>query len=143
MLVRCMYASRAAQPLSPALLDPIFEQSRANNLRSGITGLLCFADDIFVQVIEGGRDEVCELFNSIVRDQRHQEVRILVYEEISERRFGNWSMGQVNLAAVNPALMLKYSERAQFDPFICSGNATMALLFDLVATGSIVGHASA
>ena len=138
MLVRCLYASRPAQPLSAAVLDPIFEQCCRNNPRLGITGMLCFTKDVFVQVIEGGRDNVCKLFNAIVRDDRHADVQLLVYEEISERRFGNWTMGKVNIEHVNPALLLKYTEKAELDPFSCSGRATMALLDELVATGSIV-----
>ena len=140
MLVRCLYASRAAKPLSADVLDPILEQSCKNNPRLGITGMLCFTKDVFVQVIEGGRDEVCELFNAIVRDDRHVDVRLLIYEEISERRFGNWTMGQVNIENINPALLLKYSEKAELNPFNCSGQATMALLDDLVATGSIISR---
>ena len=71
------------------------------------------------------------------RDDRHQQVRLLTFDEISERRFGNWTMGRVNLATVNPALLLKYSEKAELNPFTCSGRATMALLDELVATGAI------
>jgi hypothetical protein len=141
MLVHCLYASRPAKPLPPALLDRILEQSRRNNPPRGITGLLCFTSETFVQVIEGGRDEVCELFNTIVRDERHQHVRLLAYEEIAERHFGNWTMGQVNVDAVNPALLLKYSEKAGLNPFNTSGQATLALLMELVATGSIVNRA--
>jgi len=140
MLVRLLYASRAATPLTASVIDSILEQSRENNLRQGITGMLCFSDDIFMQVLEGGRDEVCELFNAIVRDQRHLDVRILVYEETAERRFGSWTMGQVNLAKVNPALLLKYCEKAVLNPFGCSGRASMALLDELVATASVVSR---
>lgn len=142
MLVRCLYASRAAAPLVAPVVDSILEQSRKNNPRQGITGMLCFFDDIFVQVLEGGRDEVCELFNAIVRDDRHRNVRMLTYEEISERRFGSWTMGQVNIATVNPSLLLKYSEKAVLNPFSCSGHATMALLDELVATAAIVSRGS-
>jgi hypothetical protein len=140
MLVRCLYASRARQPLLPATIDAIVEQSRRNNPARGITGLLCFVDDIYVQVLEGGRDAVCELFNTIVRDDRHQGLRLLSFEEIGERRFGHWNMGQVNIAQVNTALLLKYSERATLDPFNASGQATMALLDEFVATAQIVSR---
>jgi hypothetical protein len=140
MLVRCLYASRPAQPLSASLLDSILEQSSKNNPKLGITGMLCYTHGVFVQVIEGGRDEVCELFNAIVRDDRHLDVRILVFEEIAERRFGNWTMGQVNIEKINSALLLKHSEKPELNPFNSSGRATMALLEDLVASGSIVGR---
>ncbi len=138
MLVRCLYASRAATQ-GPEV-DSILEQSRRNNPKLGITGMLCVSDGVFIQVLEGGRDEVCDLFNTIVRDPRHSHVRILVFEEISERRFANWTMGQVNLAKVNPSLLLKYSDKAMLNPFGCSGHATMALLQELVATAAITGR---
>jgi hypothetical protein len=138
MLVRCLYASRPTQPLTGPFLDGILEQSRRNNPKLGITGLLCVSDNLFIQVLEGGRDEVCELYNAIARDDRHEHVRMLAYEEISERRFGGWTMGQVNIARLNPSLLLKYFKRAELDPFECSGHATMALLTELVATASIV-----
>lgn len=137
MIVRCVYASRAASPLTPPMIEDILEKSRVNNPAHGITGLLCYSGDVFIQVLEGGRDEVCELYNAIVRDQRHANVRLLVFEEIRERKFCNWTMGHVDLSKVNPGLLLKYHERAVLDPFTCSGSATMALLDELVATAAV------
>jgi hypothetical protein len=142
MLVRCLYASRPVKPGPADLLDRILEQSRRNNSPRGITGLLCHTSDVFVQVIEGGRNEVCDLFNVIVCDQRHSQVRLLSYEEITERRFPGWSMGQVNVETINRAVLLKYSERPVLDPFSSSGQATMALLMELVASGSILTRGS-
>jgi hypothetical protein len=138
MLVRCLYASRPAEAMSGPLLDAILDQCRRNNPRQGVTGLLCVADDLFIQVLEGGRDEVCEIFNAIVRDDRHKNVRLLSYEEITERRFGNWTMGHVSISRVNPSLLLKYFKRVELDPFDGPGQATLALLGELVATASIV-----
>jgi hypothetical protein len=140
MLVRLLYASRATAPLKAAVQDSILEQSRRHNPARGITGILCYSDDLFLQVLEGSRDEVCELYNTIVRDQRHQDVRILSFEEIRERRFGHWTMGHVNLAKVNPSLLLKYGERAELNPFATSGHATMALLEELIAAALVVGR---
>lgn len=140
MLVRCLYASRPNPAIEGPALDRILDQSRKNNPALGITGLLCVSENLFIQVIEGGRDEVCELFNAIVRDDRHRQVRILSYEEITERRFGSWTMGQVSIAKLNPSLLLKYFKRVELDPFDCSGQATMSLLGELVATASILNR---
>ena len=141
MLVRLLYASRAATSLTGTVVDSILAQSRRNNTERGITGILCYSDDIFLQALEGGRDDVCETFNAIVRDERHASVRILSFEEIGERRFGGWTMGQVNIAKVNPSLLLKYAEKPVLNPFSCSGRASMSLLEELMATASILGRA--
>jgi hypothetical protein len=137
MIVRCLYASRASTALTSAMIEDILERSRVNNPTNGITGVLCYSGDIFIQVLEGGRDEVCELYNSIVRDGRHGHVRLLVFEEIRERKFSNWTMGHVDLSKVNPGLLLKYQERPVLNPFATSGSATMSLLEELVATAAV------
>jgi len=66
---------------------------------------------------------------------------LLSYDEIHERRFGGWSMGQVNLSRLNPALLLKYSETATLDPYAVSGVVSMALFDELVATAAVMGPA--
>jgi Sensors of blue-light using FAD len=142
MLVRCLYASRAAKPQEDAVLDAILKQSRKNNAKYGITGMLCFANGVFVQVIEGGRAEVSRLLNAIIRDDRNIDVEVLSFEEITERRFGNWNMGQINIAAINPALLLKYSEKPELNPFACNAHVTMALLGEIAETGTIVHRSS-
>ena len=140
MLVRLLYASRPVAPLTTAVVDSILAQSRAHNPRLGITGGLGYSQDLFLQVLEGSRDAVCELYNTIVRDERHDHVRILSYEEIAERRFGNWTMGHVDVTTVNPSLLLKYAELPVLNPFSCSGKASLALLDELLATAAVIGR---
>ena len=142
MLVRLLYASRAADNVSQEELLKILSQSKANNPESGITGVLCSSGRIFLQVLEGGRIQVNALYNHIAADTRHKDVVILSYEEISERKFSGWSMGLVNLERINPSLLLKYSECAALDPYCVSGKASMALFDELMATASIMGQSS-
>ena len=140
MLVRLMYASRALPGVNQDELLAILRKSKANNPALGVTGVLCFGEGIFLQALEGGRGAVNTLYNRIVGDARHTQVELLVYEEISERRFAGWSMGQVNMPRLNPALLLKYSEKPTLDPFAVSGQVSMALFEELCATASIVGQ---
>jgi hypothetical protein len=138
LLVRLMYASRAAKPLDPEELAQILRQARTTNPKLGVTGVLCSSGELFIQVIEGGRAAVNRLYNRIIADSRHTEVTLLSYEEIDERRFAGWAMGQVNMARLNPALMLKYSETATLDPYSVSGKAAVAMFDELVATAAVV-----
>ncbi|MFT3988069.1 BLUF domain-containing protein [Aestuariivirga sp.] len=142
MLVRCLYASRSKGPIRGATQDSILETARRKNPAHGITGILCVCHNgnIFIQVLEGGRDQVGDLLTSIMRDDRHEHIRILSYGEIGERKFYSWTMGQVDMAKINPGLLLKYHERAVLDPFSATGEATMALLDELVASGSILSR---
>jgi hypothetical protein len=138
MLVRLMYASRATEPVRPETLQAILKQSTSHNPALGVTGVLCHSGDVFLQVLEGGRLQVNALYNRIAQDPRHRDVVILNFDEIEERRFAGWSMGQVKMNRLNPALLLKYSESATFDPYSVSGKVSAALFNELVATASVV-----
>lgn len=140
MLVRLLYASRAVGPVSPHAIDAILERSRTNNPALGITGVLCHGGEVYMQVLEGGRDAVNALYNRIAADARHREVTLLHYDEISERRFAGWTMGQVNLGRINPSVLLRYSTRPVLDPFSTPGGASLALLEELISTAQIMGR---
>lgn len=139
MLVRLLYASRAASDVDADALAAILKRSREHNAHVGVTGVLCFCANsrIFMQVLEGGRNQVSKLYNDISHDRRHSDVALLSYEEIGERKFASWSMGQVHMNRLNPALVLKYSEGTLLDPYAVSGKATLALFNELVETASI------
>ena len=139
MLVRLLYCSRAVDT-SPDAIESILAQARQHNPATGITGILCYGGGIFLQCIEGGRLPVSDLFGHIQRDARHKDVALLHYEEISERRFGGWSMGQVNISKINHSILLKYSEKPELDPYSVSGRVSLALLEDLMATAAICGR---
>ena len=139
MLVRLLYASRAAEPVHADTLAAILKVSKEHNHAVGVTGVLCHCatSKIFMQVLEGGRGAVSALYNRIAQDPRHRDIALLSYEEIGERSFSGWSMGQVSMSRLNPALLLKYSESAVLDPYSVSGKASLALFEELVATASV------
>ena len=139
MLVRLLYCSRSVDTSAEAI-ESILAQARQHNPVSGITGILCYGGGIFLQAIEGGRMQVSELFGTIQGDPRHKDVALLHYEEIFERRFGGWSMGQVNMSKLNHSILLKYSEKPELDPYSVSGKVSLALLEDLMATAAICGR---
>ena len=139
MLVRLLYASRAVDMGDEAIAS-ILAHSRQYNPVLGITGILCYGGGVFLQAIEGGRMAVSELYGHILKDPRHKDVVLLDFQEISERRFGGWTMGTVNLLKLNHSILLKYSEKAELDPYAASGKVSMALLEELMATASIIGR---
>ena len=137
MLVRLMYASHPVSSGRPDDLAAILKSSRRHNPGAGITGLLCCSSDVFLQVLEGGRLAVNRLYHCIAADPRHHDLILLGYDEIEERSFAGWAMGQIDLARLNTALLLKYSESPVLDPYTVSGKVSMALFNELVATASV------
>jgi len=142
MLVRLLYASRAVDAIDAGLIDDVLARSHTHNAEHGITGILCAYQNgnVFLQALEGARDEVNRLYNNIVRDPRHAEVTVLDYAEISERAFSGWRMGRLDLNRVNVSTILRYSERAQLDPFTLPGRTALALLLELSMTTTVVGR---
>jgi hypothetical protein len=139
VLVRLVYASRAAGPIDDALIKAICETASSRNVGQGITGVLVTqqGQEVFLQVLEGSRADVNALYASIVRDPRHRDVTLLSYEEIEQRHFANWRMGMVDLKRIHLGTILRYSDRAALEPHAMTGRAALAMIQELVASGAI------
>lgn len=130
--VRLLYVSRATGPQTTTMTTTILAQAQTNNAQQGITGVLCQGQGFFFQVIEGERSRVNTLYSRISADTRHKDVEILHYEEIHERRFGQWSMALVHLSVDDPMVKLQHPD---FDPYSASGPQVMQQVMDLLETG--------
>ena len=131
MLVRLIYASTAAENVGMTEFKGILQQSQVNNNRRDLTGVLAFNSKIFLQGLEGSREEVNELYTRLLRDTRHHTVAVLEYAEIEEREWAQWSMGFAAPSADNRALFLKYSGQSVFNPYAMGGGAVKKLLGEL------------
>ncbi len=140
MLVRLLYASRCQPGQIHDTINAIMQTARQHNPAHGITGVLCHSEQVFMQVLEGGRTAVNSLYSKILRDPRHHDVILLDYEEIGERRYAGWTMGQTNLNKINPSLLLKYSDLPELEPHAMSGKVLLSLIDELMASAAIVGR---
>lgn len=92
-IFQLLYVSGATRPISPSDLDDILASSRRNNERRDVTGVLLYADDTFIQVLEGDRATVGEVARVIRRDPRHRNFMVLVERNAEKRAFSQWQMG--------------------------------------------------
>ncbi|MBU3068587.1 BLUF domain-containing protein [Aestuariicella sp. G3-2] len=119
-IIRLTYASRAtfktAQQGVESEVARILLQSRRNNPKHAIGGVLHVADGHFFQCLEGKRTRVNDTFSRIASDPRHQDVQILSLEPVTERMFGQWSM-KYSAAEKNLDALLKRYGFESFDPF--------------------------
>ena len=139
MLVRLLYVSRATESTTESL-EAILQRARRHNAEHGITGILCYSNNIFMQLLEGSREEVNCLYSEIQRDSHHTNVQLLHYDEITEREYPGWTMGLVDIDQLNTSIILKYSEGPDFNPYANSGWMSLAMLEDLAATAQVVGR---
>ena len=97
-LIRIVYVSRSALGDAEGVeraIGGILDVSRRNNGACGVTGALIFNRGTFGQILEGPEDAVEETFTRIEGDPRHHDVEVLDLKRVSERAFGDWSMGFV------------------------------------------------
>ena len=132
---RLIYASRAVARFDTDALAALLEQSRARNAGVDVTGLLLFAQGSFLQLLEGPPAAVDEIYASIERDDRHDAVRLLCRDPITERRFPDWTMGFETPDEARLAVELPGYRAATEYPFVAGDlvpNSGVALtLFDL------------
>jgi hypothetical protein len=96
-LLSLVYLSAAKFSFSTEKLNELLAKSREKNQQQGISGMLLFKDNNFLQAIEGEGKVVLDLFRTIKKDPRHHKVATLSMEEITQRNFPDWSMGFNNL----------------------------------------------
>ena len=63
-----------------------------------------------MQVLEGSRDTVAEVYERIRRDPRHHQLDLLFEGPIDEREFDDWSMAFVDLDRVDAAKLPGFSD---------------------------------
>ena len=90
-----VYSSNAVTRFYQEDLEQLLLAARAHNETVGITGILLYRKDQFIQFLEGPVPEVTSLIDRIEQDTRHTNVRIVVDEFQRERQFADWSMGYV------------------------------------------------
>jgi|GEM_PF-237684 len=80
-------------------LASILQQSRRNNARANITGLLLYLNGSIIQVLEGEKQTLEALYKRIEQDQRHTHVVCVLNRPIRHRLFARWSMAYETLTA--------------------------------------------
>lgn len=95
-LVRLVYASEATFDAANQGVElevgRILTESRRNNTRAQVGGVLYYGNGYFFQCLEGQRDAVVETYQRICLDPRHKNPKILLKGFTKRRLFQDWSM---------------------------------------------------
>jgi hypothetical protein len=138
-LLRIMYYSenRLGIRKRRAELDAILTTAIRNNSKLGITGALVFDDLWFVQVLEGPPQSVEAIFNRILEDSRHADIKIILKKEVEERLFGEWAMG---LAVRTPETEVFFGHHwlnTGMNPGVMEPDAVLGLMVELAKLGAL------
>ena len=135
MLTRLLYVSKPVGPITTHVTASLLENSRVSNKKSEITGVLCQGSGIYMQVLEGERTAVNALYSRIITDIRHHQVELLSFEEVDQRRYGQWSMALVQLSVDDPMVQMAHPE---FDPYSASSKDAMRMIDELINSGTSI-----
>ena len=104
-----VYVSRESKTMRAEQLAALLAKSRQSNRKKQITGMLLHRGGSFMQVLEGAKSDICELFERIAEDSRHYKVDLLILESADKRYFADWSMGFCDLARPQDKELAGYS----------------------------------
>ncbi|MTJ09382.1 BLUF domain-containing protein [Anabaena sp. UHCC 0253] len=138
-LYRLIYSSYAKSDMGYHDLKDIMEKSENNNRSEGVTGLLCYGDSIFLQILEGDscgalryRTVISKTYHRIALDTRHHTPELIEFIPIESRLFGVWSMKAVNISDLNSQqvrnLILKYSASTTLQPHTMTSQQCLNLM---------------
>jgi Sensors of blue-light using FAD len=91
-----IYHSLASPGITTTDIANILDTSRHFNRANNVTGCLVFHNQEFIQILEGDKKTVQDLFASIQKDSRHSNVMLLEEAEKEERMFPTWNMAYFN-----------------------------------------------
>lgn len=102
-MFRLVYISRTDRDVGADEIADILAYARERNAREGITGILLYHNQRFLQVLEGPEDKVEACFERISRDPRHMRVGVLMREQATSKFFSQWFMGHADPTAISGA----------------------------------------
>lgn len=126
MIFQLSYKSKSSYDLSTQDLDDILITAIERNTVEGITGCLIFFQSNFYQLLEGSKESVLSIYESIKKDQRHKNVTLLNQELVDERVFSDWSMAYyyLNQKRNSEAVLSEFEEKITvFEKFDITSNS--------------------
>ncbi|MFT6501168.1 MAG: hypothetical protein ACJASQ_001280 [Crocinitomicaceae bacterium] len=91
-MIELVYYSEANINLTSEDLSGILKTARDFNSKNNISGCLLYHNNEFLQILEGEKEIVLELFALIKTDKRHSNIVLISTDSINEKMFSDWSM---------------------------------------------------
>ncbi len=120
------YESIANDNINVGVMEALLKDARSNNALKDITGCLIYYDGTFVQLLEGEKQNVLELYKKIKSDDRHIDVHMFSEDDIQARAFPDWGMAYFPIDD-------KKTSRHEFERF----KRNLLLLTDLMEPSNI------
>jgi len=114
MLFELIYNSIAEEFVSEKDIIDILNVCREFNTKFKITGCLLFHNREFLQIIEGEKEDILQLYENICNDKRHNNINLIMQGEIEKKMFPDWVMAFKELTDVEMAEISDYKNLRDF-----------------------------
>ena len=125
-LVRLIYHSKSTNQLSATDIAKLQQQAIDFNKKNDITGVLVHDGKRFLQLLEGDKNIINDLYVRIVNDSRHTQVSLIYYDDLDGCRFTEWSMGVAYMPVSQKTIV--ESKYGGFFPHMFKANEAMQYL---------------
>lgn len=132
-LYRLAYASRSTfKPFVSASgmdvnIAQILEVARQNNQKNHLVGALYYGNGCFFQCLEGSKQAIDDLYTKLLKDPRHENLKILAYDAIEEAHFSSWEMKYATIDNEVRSFLREHNVH-KFDPYQFSPDMTKKLV---------------
>jgi len=117
LMIRLVYVSTCAQNVQLEDVEAILRVAETWNADRGISGMLCWSGEFFLQCLEGDRGPVTQCFAHIAQDRRHHSVELIVSSPTTVRWFSTWGMGFTRLMSSNRVDLPNFAG-GSFNPYL-------------------------
>lgn len=93
--LRCIvyFSKPTKRLLTDTELETLLMGARDFNKEHGLTGVLIYRHDLFMQCIEGAEDSLSQAYKRITDSSQHKDIIKVFDSPIDELSFPNWLMG--------------------------------------------------
>lgn len=90
---RMIYCSQATHDVRPDELVALLDLARRKNEEVGLSGMLLYCSQSFLQVLEGEPEALASTYARILADDRHTALRLIMDDDVPAPLFPDWTMG--------------------------------------------------
>lgn len=105
MYYSVIYQSKSQSHFAPMDIELMLMKAKRKNKRLKITGCIVYADNKFIQLIQGPKDAIIDLYKEIKADKRHFKVTTLLEQSTEQKIWSDWSMAILDFSGNSKQVM--------------------------------------
>ena len=98
MYFSVIYQSNAQPHFTSMDVELMLMKAKQKNKKINVTGCIVYANNKFIQLIQGPKKAIIDLYEEIKADQRHYNVTTLLEQATDHKIWSDWSMAMLDFS---------------------------------------------